>query len=104
MTKTKFLHRADVWAKIAKTIQLTLGLFQLGTLGARELSESVVSLGANFWVGAGQVVVAIVSFWTEDRNNDNIIDVVQDPVQTQITIESKGPVKVTDVEIKPSTE
>lgn len=90
--KVPFYKRSSFWNLVIQSVQILLGTFQAITLSNEEHVRDY-----NIYIAYGQGVLAIISLWTRDTNQNNIIDIAEETTETTITVESSGPVTVKDV-------
>lgn len=90
--KIPFYKRSSFWNLVIQSVQILLGTFQAITLSNEEYVMQY-----NIYIAYGQGLLAIVSLWTRDTNQNNIIDIAEETTETTITVESTGPVTVKDV-------
>lgn len=48
----------------------------------------------NYLMAAVQIGLGLVSIWTVDRNRNDVIDILEGPVVTTVTVEAPGPATV----------
>lgn len=92
MSKIPLLKRSSFWNLVIQSVQILLGTFQAITLTNEEHVRDY-----NIYIAYGQGILAIISLWTRDTNQNNIIDIAEETTETTITVESSGPVTVKDV-------
>lgn len=90
--KIPFYKRASFWKTILQAFQVGLSSIQGITL----FNEQYVK-DFNIWIAVAQGIIAMISILTQDANKNDIVDIVEDTTETIITVESTGPVTVTDV-------
>lgn len=82
------LKRASFWNYVTQSGQMTLGVAQ-GIAVAADSQHVWNYLMAGLQIGLG-----LVSIWTVDRNRNDIIDILETPVVTTVTVEAPGPATV----------
>jgi hypothetical protein len=87
------LKRSSFWNLVVQSLQIGLGSFQAITLSNEKNIENYNIILAGF-----QGLLGIMGLWTRDTNRNNVIDIVEETTETTITVESKGPVIVKDVQ------
>lgn len=90
--KIPFFKRASFWKTILQAFQVGLSSIQGITLFNEEYVKDF-----NIWIAVAQGIIAMISILTQDANKNDIVDIVEDTTETIITVESTGPVTVTDV-------
>lgn len=94
--KIPFYKRASFYKTIIQAFQVGLSAVQGVTLSIEKSVEDF-----NIWISVAQGALAMISILTKDENNNDQIDLIEDKVETMITVESKGPVIVKDVTTEP---
>jgi hypothetical protein len=97
--KIAFYKKASFWNLVIQSGQILLGTFQGVSLAVEKDVMDVNIVFAGIQAGLG-----IISLWTKDANRNNVIDIAEETTETTITVESKGPVIVKDVETKPTEQ
>ena len=83
----KLFIKHSFWTLVIQSIQTILGTSQLITFA----NESSVQT-ANYVMAAAQAALGILSIWTADKNNNNIIDIAENEV---VTVTATSPTSVT---------
>lgn len=92
---TKLYLRHSFWVMVIQSFQTILGTSQLISFA----NESSVQ-NYNYVMAAAQALLGIISIWTADKNNNNIIDIAENET---VTVTANGPANVTVEKEKGST-
>jgi len=84
---TKLYLKHSFWAMIIQSFQTILGTSQLISFA----NESSVQ-NYNYVMAAAQALLGIISIWTADKNNNNIIDIAENET---LTVTATGPGNIT---------
>ena len=84
---TKLFIKHSFWVMIIQSFQTILGTSQLISFA----NESSVQ-NYNYVMAAVQALLGIVSIWTADKNNNNIIDIAENET---VTVTATGPGNIT---------
>lgn len=107
MAKTKLWVRTSFWAKVTISFNLILtGLQAVLIANSAEHIWNYIALG-------GQLAGNLIALWTEDKNKNDIPDVLEEHEEVQVTSTTTTTIKKneeptseteTTIEIKPKQE
>jgi hypothetical protein len=93
-----FWVRASIWKKIVLTFNVLFTSLQ-GYATSMEANNNW-----HYLLMFIQLFGNIIAFWTEDRNNDGVIDVAQTETEIITKIKTAGPVIDSETEVKQKEE
>lgn len=91
--KIKFWTRTSFWTKVSVSLNVILTTLQ-GVLTASEANHKW-----NYFFLALQLVGNLINLWSEDKNHDDIPDIIQKQVKVTVT----GPNDETDIKVETET-